>query len=831
MDQGWATAHIATMKIQSRGRNLAKFLLASTVFGCVSTFAYSSAFAQVIPAAASSDVIRFRIPGQSLSSAIDAFISQSGWQISYSSELVRGKRSTGVNGSLTPAAALQQLVAGTGIAIRVGAAGSAALVDPKVGAVDAAVGDGSTVLETITVQGQGATTEGTGSYTTSQMSTATGLPLSIRETPQAVTVVTRQQIDDQGSRSLSEVLRTTTGMAESAYDTERSSFSYRGFGVDNYQYDGVPTTFSSPYAAGESDLDSILYDRVEIVRGATGLMTGAGNPGASVNLVRKRATSTRLTGEVSASAGSWNNYRSTVDISTPLNKDGTVRGRFVAAGQLGDSFIDRYEKKKGVLYGTIEADITESTTLRAGADYQVNRPTASTWGGALGTGWFSNGEEINWPLSYSGAPNWSRWNSTTQTQFATLDHRFENGWKGQLGYTHSKQEYDARMGMSIGGLIDPDTWTSTTTPVYSEWYKGFREQHSLNAKLDGDFDLLGRTHEFMIGGSSTWQNNYGTVLRAVSLETYSGSLLDWNGDYAEPVWGEPEGQLDNRTRQIGLYSAARFNLADQLKLIVGARYTNYRNDQTDTFSVVSPYAGVVLDVTNNISVYASYTDIFQPQDYMDRNGNYLDPLQGSNYEAGVKGAFFDDRLNASFSVFLTRQDNVAEADNDGLVPGSGDQAYYGVDGTESKGFEIELGGEILPDWNIKAGYSRFNLKDPDGLELSTTLPRQTFNLFTSYRFSGALDKLTIGGGLRWQSGTSALVWGADGSGSLVQRTAEIDPYAVVNAMARYDFTEQTALQFNANNIFDERYFSQVNFYNTRHYGDPRNFTLKLSHKF
>ncbi len=831
MDQGRATPHIAMTKRQARGRKLTKILLASTVVGCVSAFAYSSAIAQNRPAAGSSDVVRFQIPAQSLSSAIDAFIGQSGWQISYSSELVRGKRSSGVNGSLTPAAALQRLVAGTGIAIRVGAAGSAALVDPKVGAVDAAVSDGSTVLETITVQGQGATTEGTGSYTTSQMSSATGLPLSIRETPQAVTVVTRQQIDDQGARSLTEILRNTTGVSESNFDTERSSFNYRGFNVDNYQYDGVPTTLNSAFAAGESDLDSILYDRVEIVRGATGLMNGAGNPGASINLVRKRATSSKLTGEVSASAGSWNNYRSTIDVSTPFNKEGTVRGRFVAAGQLGDSFIDRYEKKKGVLFGTIEADITENTTLRAGADYQVNRPTASTWGGALGAGWFSNGEEIKWPVSFNGAPNWSQWNSTTQTQFVTLDHLFDNGWKGQLGYTHSKQEYDARMGMSIGGLIDPSTWTSKTTKVYSEWYEGYREQHAINAKLDGDFELFGRSHEFMIGGSSAWQENYGTVRTAAYREDYTGSLLDWNGDYSEPLWNDPKGQLDNRTRQVGLYSAARFNLADPLKLIVGARYTNYRNDLTDTFSVVSPYAGVVFDVTDNISVYASYTDIFQPQDYEDRNGNYLDPLEGKNYEAGVKGAFFDDRLNASFSVFMTKQDNVAEADLDELVPGTGGQAYYGVDGTESKGFEVEVGGEILPDWNIKGGYTRFNIKDPDGKELNTPSPRESFNLYSTYQFSGALEKLTVGGGMRWQSGVWATVWGADGSGELVQRRAEQKSYAVVNLMARYDFTEKTALQFNANNIFNERYFSQVNFYNTRNYGDPRNFTLKLSHKF
>ncbi|WP_245480540.1 TonB-dependent receptor [Neorhizobium sp. NCHU2750] len=773
----------------------------------------------------------FNIPAQSLSSALSAFMRASDWDVSFTSEAVAGKRSAAAIGQMTAEQALRTLLSGTGVSIRMAGAKSVALIVAPAGSAQVGPG-GATALEPIVLKAQGATTEGTSSYTTSQMSSATGLPLSIKETPQSVSVVTRQQIDDQNSTSLTDVLRNTTGVAESAYDTERSSFNYRGFSVDSYQYDGVPTTFSSPYAAGESALDSIIYDRIEVVRGATGLMNGAGNPSASVNLVRKRATSKELTGEVSASAGSWDNYRSTFDVSSALNDSGTVRGRLVGAGEYGESFLDHYSKKSGILYGTVEADLTEDTTLRVGADYQRNRPKGSTWGGALPTGWFKTGEEIDWPESYNGSPKWSSWSSDTQTQFFTLDHEFDNGWKGQVGYTHSKQTYDAKMGMSIGGLIDPTTWTTSSTKVYSNWYEGYREQNSIHAKLDGEFDLFGRTHEFMVGGSSTWQENYGTVRLPLSRADYMGSLLDWTGDYPEPVWGEKEPELDNRVRQVGLYSAARFSVTDDLKLIMGARYTNYDNEATDIFNVVSPYAGIVYDLTNNFSVYASYTDVFQPQEYLDRNGKYLDPIQGTSYETGIKGSFLDDRLTASLSFFYTKQDNVAEADNDNVVPGSLEQAYYGVDGTTSKGFEFEVGGEILPGWNVKTGYSLFSLKGPDGDELSTQIPRQTFNLFTTYRFqSGALEKLTVGGGVRWQSGIDYTVWGADESGAFVQRKAEQDGYAVVNLMARYDFTEQTALQLNVNNVFDEKYYSQINFYNTRNYGDPRNFTVKLTHKF
>lgn len=129
-----------------------------------------------------------------------------------------------------------------------------------------------------------ATTEGSDSYTTGQTSAATRLPLSLRDTPQAVTVLTRQRIEDQQLDSVQQALEATTGISSRTLDSERVSFYSRGFAIDSFQYDGVPTAFLE----GASFLDTAFYDRIEVVRGATGLLTGAGNPGASVNLVRKR---------------------------------------------------------------------------------------------------------------------------------------------------------------------------------------------------------------------------------------------------------------------------------------------------------------------------------------------------------------------------------------------------------------------------------------------------------------------------------------------------------------------------------------------------------------
>ena len=186
----------------------------------------------------------------------------------------------------------------------------------------------NTKLPTITVNAEKentATTEGTKSYTAKSSNTSTKLNLSLRETPQSVKVITREYLDDTNINSFQEMLKNVTGVTVNQWD-ERQYPTARGFDIDYYLFDGVPST-SDFDNAGDPDLS--LYDRVELVKGANGLMTGAGNPAIAINMVRKHANSKELTGNVSTSLGSWNAWSSTADVSMPLNADGSVRGRVV----------------------------------------------------------------------------------------------------------------------------------------------------------------------------------------------------------------------------------------------------------------------------------------------------------------------------------------------------------------------------------------------------------------------------------------------------------------------------------------------------------------------
>ncbi len=229
-------------------------------------------------------------------------------------------------------------------------------------------------LETVTVTGEAVTdvTEGTGSYTTGAARTATPLSMSLRETPQSVSVITQQRMEDQDLQTILDLVNNTVGVSVNRYETDRAQFNARGFDINSLMIDGVPTIWEQPWSSGEIFSSLAMYDRVEVVRGANGLMAGAGEPSASLNLVRKRANSRELTGSVEVSGGSSDTYGTLGDLSFALNEAGTVRARLVGEFNEGDSWIDSKAKQRETFYGTLDVDLTPDTTLWFGLSRQEN---------------------------------------------------------------------------------------------------------------------------------------------------------------------------------------------------------------------------------------------------------------------------------------------------------------------------------------------------------------------------------------------------------------------------------------------------------------------------
>lgn len=808
-----------------------KPLLLVSALSCVCTLA---ALPQAHAASATQTQTRtYSIAAQPLENAIAQWSASSGIQLFADGALTRGKTSNAVNGQFTASAALQQLLAGTGLGF-VLADGNRAYLQQR-SDNETAVQLGAT---TIQGQGLGMTSEHTGSYTTGAMQTATKLPISLRETPQSVSVITRQRIEDQGMTTLNDVVRNTPGLTLTQWGAERPRFYSRGFSIENLMYDGLPVAYEE---AALSTGALAMFDRVEVVRGATGLMEGAGLPSGSINLIRKRPTATpqvRLTG----SYGSDDNRRLEIDAGGALNDQGTLRGRTVLSYQKKDSFIDYASNERTLLYGILEGDLSDATTLSVGVSYNDENNPGADWNGMATN---PDGSFLDVARSKRVSPSYSYWNKNSKTLFVELEHRFDNGWQAKGAATYIKSEMDM-----LGTYVRSNGIDSNGTPSMTLGGGGYhydRDQYSLDGYFNGPFELLGRTHSLVLGGShrvSKWDDTGGSATLDGNYTIASFNPLDWDPSSAgKPdiaafgVWGR-----DQRVEQQGVYGTARFSLADPLTLMLGGRldwykshmlqsFTGYAYDPVDAKETrkFTPYAGLVYDLNDTYSVYASWTQIFQPQTTTTVSGSNLDPIEGTNYEVGLKGEHYNGRLNTSIAIFQADLENQPVVDTGcGLIT-----CYKAAGKVRSRGIELEASGALTERWQVAAGYT-YSVSElvndtgnynPEGTSIKgkrfgTNLPANLLKLSTSYRLPGQLEQWRIGGATYTQS----KIYTASG--------IKQGGYTLLDLNASYDVDRNLQLGLNLNNVFDKYYYASIlSTTGGNVVGEPRNFAVTARYTF
>lgn len=700
----------------------------------------------------------------------------------------------------------------------------------------------------VTAEGLGSTTENTESYTTGAMSTATRLNLSIKETPQSVSVVTRQQMDDFKLGTLSEAMGQTTGVVVQHNDSDRVSYSSRGYTIRNFQIDGMLNTFSYM----KSDSDTIIYDRIEVVRGATGLTTGAGDPSATINMVRKRPTS-QWQVQTGVSGGSYDDYYSYLDVGGPLAFDGRLRGRSVLAYRDSDSFRDKYQQQREVGYGILEADLTDDTVLAVGYDYQNKHVQGSSYGTT--PYWNSDGGKANLGRSTNMATSWSSWPLKDKTAFATLDQQLGAGWHFKAAYTHRESDTDGKLYYGGGGFPNEDR---SGMSAYVGHMLGTQKMKAYDFNVAGPYSLFGREHEMMFGYGEAERSEESPYLVEGAQPPGYLNIPDWKymggiAKYSDTVTSL-SGSKDS-TRQKAGYLATRLSLTDELHAVLGSRYGSWKvstktnkydnNLQLSSVDASSqehndmwtPYAGLLYDLTPEYTAYVSYTDIFNPQDNRDSHRKYLEPVVGSNYELGLKGSLLEERLNLATALFWSKQDNVAELD-DSVPPDpvTGDEFYKsGGKGNKVQGFEAEVSGEVMAGWNMTAGYTYTHSANGEKKRANTNQPLNMFRLSTAYRLPGDWQALTVGGAVNWQSdvfraASRPVGRSADGAVITERTTIRQEAYTVVKLMSRYEFDKHLSASLNVDNLFDKKYYDNVGFYNGVFWGDPRTVTLSLDWK-
>lgn len=681
----------------------------------------------------------------------------------------------------------------------------------------------------------GARTEGSSDYTIPGQTTATRLNLTLRETPQSVSVVTRAQIEDFQLNDVNTLLGTVPGVNVQAGETDRVYFSARGFDIQTFQVDGIGVPFAFGIQTGS--IDTAFYDHIEVVRGAPGLLSSTGNPSAVVNFIRKRPTKD-LEVRASGQYGSFDQYRGEADVSVPITKDGSIRALAVGAYQDGDSYLDRYGLRRWVGYGILEADLGTSTTVSAGYGHQDHKSRGAMWGAIPLT--YSDGTPLNFARSSNVAPDWSSWNVIDRQIFGDITHRFGNGWVARASAIRRATDenntlfyvYGNPLRNDADGIgIDPATGLQVGIQSYPGKFRATTRNLTMEAYIAGPVTFLGREHEINIGVNrsaqdyvqqSSYDNStIGTYLPYPDLFAGNFSLPNFPTTFSS----DPASSQNTHTRRETAYGLIRFNPGDAVKVMFGGNVTHAKstgfsyggNTDFDATRFL-PFAGATVDVTSNLSLYGSYATIFNPQNQLlDINNRIIDPIAGENLELGIKGDWFAGRLNATVAVFKTRQDNTAEAA--GIVTENNvTRTYYvGID-ARPEGVEIDVGGQLAPGLQMTGGYTVMRIEDPEGNPVRRYVARNTGRLNLSYTLP-MLPALKLGASAQYQS----RIFSPTGLGRQGN-------YALLDLLAAYGITPNISAAVNLRNVTNTKYLTATNF-DGGYYGAPRSVLGTISVRY
>ena len=794
-----------------------------------------------LSALAQAQTLTFNLPAASLAATLNRIASQSGSIIALEPDLVRGKQAPAVVGQMSAEQAMQTALSGSGLQLRVTGSGHFSVAPASVGGDALELGATS-----INDNYLDATSEGSGSYAARAVTLGKGTH-TLREIPQSVTVITRKQLDDQGITDLKDALNHTTGIVGAQGIGPGMVVTSRGFQIDDWQYDGVPIQRNNYSLGNWATQDLVFFDRVEVLRGSSGLLQGTGSPGGAINLVRKRgqaAPTVAITGK----AGSWDHYGLQLDAGGPLTSDGKVRGRMVLDEDQSDSFIDYQWSKTHSLYGALDIDLNDATTVGAGISYsrEQSRPMLR------GIPRYASGKPVDLPRSTFTGARWSRAETDVTTYYLDLEHRFNDDWTFKTAAVRMDETNTSthqRVQTSGEGLEANGDGVS-----YADWITDFHSSKlGLDMNVVGHFDTGSVAHEITVGGNYAKLTSDDAYWR--KFNAGSGNIFDIDHDRPEPsrdsLLAGPFGrhnQASYDVRQKGLYGVWRVKPVQDLTLIAGTRVSwfdyswdsidfnnptdpgrRYPTSRMTESGEVTPYAGFIYDLTEQWSWYASYTDVFVPQTERALGNAPLKPIVGSHYETGLKGELLDGRVNTSLAIFRYDQENRAVTD---IASGQECDGWYcsmASGKVRSQGVEAEISGELVSGLQLFAGYT-YNtttfLDDPEneGRTFSQWTPKHMLRTWADYQLPVDGQRWSTGMGFTSQSHTLGY-----------ERSYEVPGYTVWSARVAYQLNPEVNLALNANNLFDKKYwvagFNQLN--GSNNYGEPRNlmFSVKYTPQF
>lgn len=782
----------------------------------------------------------YAIPAGSLDSGLTKFGTVSGVQVLYSSSITSGLRTSGVHGNLAPQAALAKLLAGTGLSFHF-TGPEKVTISAQADTGSTAATDGATALAPITVTGTG---DGTVGYVATQSAAGTKTNTPIIETPQAISVVTRKQMDAQGAQSVAQALNYSSGVLAEQRGVNMSGFEYltgRGFQMEKY-LDGMRLP---NVAYNLPSYEPYNLERIEVLHGPASVLYGQTYPGGLVNLVSKKPTDETF-GEVKAMVGSHNLAGTAFDFGGPAPSTDAFLYRLTGTFRNGDTQVDGTKERRFSIAPAFTWQPDADTTLTLLSSYQ-NDPEAGYYNfvPALGTVLSNPNGKISSSLN-PGEPGFDRHSREQYNIGYQFEHHFDDTWtiRQSLRYTHIK---DDLQNVFSNGLASDNR----TLNRYSFFNDESLGQLTTDNQVEADFDTGALSHKAILGldyQRVSYNELYGSNFFTVpGLDAYAPN---YGAAIARPA---ATGSDDAVLNQLGLYAQDQISIENWRFMISGRQdwtssrdYDRINDTNTDQSDRAFTWrTGLVYLFDNGFAPYASYSTSFQPQLGQSYSGSAFKPTTGEQYEIGLKYQPTGYNSFATISAFNLTQQNVLTAD-----PESGHTGFDVQTGEiRSRGVELELHASLTDNLDLVGAYTYLDNIVTKSTETDsayglnegkrpTGIPRNAASLWANYTFDdGPLSGLGLGAGVRyvgWSYGTNSNVWGLSG---YENTPSKVPGYTLFDASIKYDFGAENPklkglqLAVTARNLLNKTYVAYCQSAAACQFGSGRTVLGTLSYRW
>ncbi len=756
----------------------------------------------------------FAISGQPLSAALVRFSSVTGIDVAFDGPLPANLRSVGTAGNLSAEGALRRLLAGTGLTFRFTTANTVLLINPQ-NSSSSASAVGATILEPIVVQGENARGPVEG-FVATQSATATKTGTSLKDTPQAVNVVTKDQIAAQGSTTLTQALRYTPGVISQYGDDSRYDwFTIRGFRPSRY-LDGLRLPFGSRGYA-QPRVEPFSLERAEVLKGPASVLYGQGDPGGLINMVSKRPSATALN-EVEMQFGTDKRIQTAFDLGGGAGDDDSFLYRIVGVGRLTDTQYDYVREKKGYIAPSFTFKADEGTSLTVYGSYQhIDSPGGGGAPALPANGTLYTRMYPELPRSaFPGEPGYDRYKSDQASVGYEFEHEVDDTWTIRQNLRYSYIGTDTQR-------VQPYCPAACNPTAFYRYAWAFPESAravTVDNQAIGNFQTGDVAHTVLFGLDYSYESS------RYEESALSPIFTPFNG--LDPIYGATAitrppiaTRIDQDRSQTGLYAQDQMEW-NNFVFSLGGRY-DWANTDTRTLTSVADNqvdqrdgkftwrAGLVYNFDNGLSPYAGYSTSFNPASGTDRLGNAFEPTTGEQFEVGVKYQPNGSNSFVTLSAYHLTQDNVLSPDT---TPGFTNYSVQ-TGQVRMRGVELEGKAEITDAFSVLASYaytdSEITKANPNATGISNEgnrfafVPRQQASLWLDYTLqtSTIWDGLSFGGGARYTGQT----FGENAN------KFDIPSYTVFDAAVRYDFgkadpkLEGLKASLNVSNIFDRKYVS------------------------